>query len=46
MKIISKGFNIKKTIESLTAVKPTPDPPAPIFDCLRFFSFLSGTVFY
>ena len=41
--IVFKGIRQKKTIESLTAVKPTPKPPpSPIFDCIRFFS---GAVF-
>ena len=36
----------KKTIESLTAVKPTPDPPPPpIYDHLRFF-FFNVSFFY
>ena len=31
------GKVLKKNIESLNAVKPTPAPPPPIFDRLRFF---------
>ena len=38
----------KKTIESLTVVMPTldPPPPRPIFDRLRFFSFFQEGLFF
>ena len=40
---LREGFK-KKTIETLTAVKPTPYPAPPIFDRLRFF--FSRAVFF